>query len=457
MALVAAQPATPPPADVATVFRTLCENCHGATLAGGQAPSLLDDEGLHGDSDADLARTIREGALTTAMPSFKGALTDQQIRALVIYIREGRARASQGTMPAPPTLPARIESERHAFRVELVADDLETPWGLEIMPDGKLLVTERPGRLRVVDGDRLLPPITGVPAVWEKQDGGLLDVGLHPDFQRNGWVYLALSEAGGAAPGDSTTRIVRGRLHDGALVDQVSIFQATPALYWASNTHYGARLLFDRQGLLYFSIGDRGRPAESQDLGSPYGKLHRVRDDGSVPADNPFVGRTGAVASVWSYGHRNQQGLAIDSQTGALWATEHGPRGGDELNLVVKGRDYGWPTITYGMNDNGTPITDRTERDGLEQPVVYWTPSLAVGAIAFYTGDLFPRWKQHLLVTALAGQQLRRLELDAGRVTNQEVLLRGYGRVRDVAVSADGPIYLALNNPGRIVRLVPER
>jgi glucose/arabinose dehydrogenase len=235
----------------------------------------------------------------------------------------------------------------------------------------------------------------------------------------------------------------------------VTIFRPAASLYWNNNAHYGSRFLFDGEGYLFFSIGDRGHMADAQDLASPYGKLHRVHDDGRVPSDNPFVGRATAVASIWSYGHRNQQGLAIDPRNGDLYATEHGPRGGDELNRVHKGDNYGWPLITYGMNDNGTPLTDRTEQEGLQQPVVYWTPSIAVSAIAFYTGNRFSRWTNDLFLAALGGQQLRRLEIRDGRVTHQEMLLRGHGRVRDVRVGPDGLIYVAFNNPGRIVRLSP--
>jgi aldose sugar dehydrogenase len=447
----------PPPGDVSTVFDTLCSNCHGTTMAGGQGPSLVDAQWIHGETDADITRVIRDGVPTTPMASFRAALSDQQIRALVIYIREAQERARSGSLAAVPrALPERVDSERHRFRVETVADGLDTPWGLEFLPGGDLLVSERPGRLRVIRNGRLQPPVAGVPAVWAQQEGGLMDIAVHPQFARNGWVYLALSEPGGDVAGASSTRIVRGRLRDDALVDQQTIFQPPPALYWKNNTHFGARLLFDDAGFLFFSIGDRGHMADAQDLGSPYGKLHRVHDDGRVPADNPFVGRSGAVPSIWSYGHRNQQGLALEPGSRTLWATEHGPRGGDELNTVEKAKNYGWPVITYGMNDNGTPITDRTAQAGMEQPMVHWTPSIAVCAIAFYTGDRFPRWQHDLLVTALGGQQVRRLEIRDGRVTHQEVLLRGYGRVRDVVVGPDGLVYLAMNDPGRIVRLVPD-
>lgn len=444
-----------PSASISSIYGSLCANCHGPTLQGGQGPSLVDAEWKHGNTDADIARVIREGVEGTPMQSFRAALTDLQIRAMVIHVREAQERARLGQLPpAALPLPARIESERHAFRTEVLADGLDTPWGIEFLPDGALLVSERPGRLRIIRQGQVLPPITGVPPVWVEQDGGLLDIAVHPRFAENGWVYLAFSETGPEA-GSSSTRIVRGTLRGTALVDQITIFRPARALYWNNNSHYGSRLLFDRDGYLFFSIGDRGHMADAQDLSSPYGKLHRVHDDGRVPKDNPFVGRAGAVASIWSYGHRNQQGLTIDPRTGDLYATEHGPRGGDELNLVRKGRNYGWPTITYGMNDNGTPLTDRTEQDGLEQPVVYWTPSIAVSGIDFYTGTRFPRWSNNLFLAALAGQQLRRIEIRDGKVTHQELLLRGHGRVRDVKVGPDGLIYVALNGPGQIVRLSP--
>jgi glucose/arabinose dehydrogenase len=445
----------PPPGSVAAVYDSLCANCHGPRLqGGGQGPSLVDDEWKHGRTDADIARVIRDGVAGTPMVSFRPVLSDQQIRALVIYVREMQDRARSGTLPSgPPPMPSRFESERHAFAVETVAEDLDTPWGLEFLPGGDLLVSERPGRLRIVGNGRVRE-VSGVPDVWVRQDGGLMDIAVHPRFAENGWLYVAFSEAGTRA-GTSSTRIVRATLRDDALTEVKTLFRPAEALYWDNNTHFGARFLFDRDEYLFFSIGDRGHMRDAQDLASPYGKLHRVHDDGRVPSDNPFAGRADVVGSIWSYGHRNQQGLAFDPRTGDLWATEHGPRGGDELNRVVKARNYGWPVVTHGMNDNGTPITDLTEQAGMEPPVVHWTPSIAVAAIAFYEGNRFPRWQHDLLVTALAGQQLRRLEIRDGNVTHQEVLMRGYGRVRDVAVGPDGLVYLALNDPGRIVRLVP--
>jgi glucose/arabinose dehydrogenase len=290
--------------------------------------------------------------------------------------------------------------------------------------------------------------------VWAQQDGGLMDVALHPDFAKNGWIYLSYSDPG-VTKGASMTAIVRGRVHGSKWVDQETLYKAPPELYWDDNTHFGSRFLFDREGHLFYSIGDRGHQDDAQDLSLPNGKIHRIHDDGRIPKDNPFVGRPGALPSIWSYGNRNPQGLAWHPVTGELWSSEHGPRGGDELNRIEPGRNYGWPVITYGMNYDGTPITDKTEQDGMEQPVMQWTPSIAVCAIVFYTGDRFPGWKTDLFVTALGGQALRRLVIEGKRVVHEEVLFKGLGRVRDVVNGPDGTLYVVLNDPGRIVRMVP--
>ncbi len=433
----------------------LCASCHGEDLRGGRASSLLDDTWAFGGSDAELAASIREGRPGTLMPPFKAALDEQQVRSLVVLIRELAEKARVET-PKAPALPfdAVRGSERHAFKLETVADGLDTPWGLEFLPDGRMLVSERPGRLRVVTrGGVLGEPIRGVPQVWVRQDGGLLDVALHPDYARNGWIYLGYSTQGQGET--SMTAVVRGRIKDGAWADQEFLYRPPPEAYGPANDHYGVRFLFDRAGHLFYSIGDRGRQDDAQSLAGPSGKIHRVLEDGSVPKDNPFVGRPGAVATIWSYGHRNPQGLAFHPLTGELWASEHGPRGGDELNRVAAGRNYGWPAVTHGINYDGTPISAHTEREGMEPPVVEWTPSLGVCGIAFYTGDRFPSWKNDLFVGGLVGKQLRRVVIENGRVAHQEVLFRGLGRVRDVVDGPDGYLYVVLNQPGRIVRLVP--
>jgi glucose/arabinose dehydrogenase len=334
-----------------------------------------------------------------------------------------------------------------------VAENLETPWSLAFLPDGRMLVTEKAGRLRVVEDGQLVPePVSGVPAVWAEGQGGLLDVAVHPRYADNGWIYLSFSDPG--ENGSAMTAVVRGRLRDGRFVDQETVYRAAPELYRRGPVHFGSRFVFDG-GYLFFSIGERGQQTDAQDLSRPNGKVHRIHDDGRIPSDNPFVTRKDALPSIWSYGHRNPQGLARHPVTGELWDAEHGPRGGDELNLVEPGLNYGWPVITYGMNYDGTPMTDRTAQPGMEQPVTYWVPSIAVCAIDFYAGDRFPEWKHDLFVGALAQQELRRLVIENGEVTHQEVLFKNIGRVRDVVAGPDGYIYVAFNDPGRIARLVP--
>ena len=445
-----------PGRDVSRVYAEICAACHGPTLEGGKAQSLLDDTWVFGGADADLQRTIADGRLEAGMPAFRALLSEPEIRAMVYYLREARVTLRSAPRPAPgPVDPSRVHttaSER--FRLELVVDGLSTPWGMAFLPDGRLFVSERSGALRVIDiGKPLPPPVGGTPRPWVQQDGGLMDVALHPKFAENGWIYLAYSEPG--PPPTSTTKIVRGRIRDGQWVEQQTVHEAPRSLYVADNTHFGARFLFDAAGHLFFTLGDRGTMTDAQLLTTPNGKIHRVLDDGGVPADNPFVGTAGAVASIWSYGNRNPQGLAWHPVTGALWSSEHGPRGGDEINVIEKGQNYGWPTVTNGINYDGTPISSRTEAAGLVSPIVTWTPSVAPSGIVFYTGDKFPGWKNDLFVAQLLGQSLRRLRVDGRRVTEQETILSGYGRVRHVINGPDGLLYVALNDPGRIVRLVP--
>lgn len=458
LALTAHAQSAPARRDIGRFYEQTCATCHGANLQGGLAPSLLDDQWSHGGTDEDLARIIRDG-VPDAMEGYQNELTEAEIRAMVIFIRERRAgfSSSQNRETRPqPTGP--IRSERHTFRLETVADRLSTPWGMAFLPDGRLLFTEKSGQLRIVENGVLhVDPIRGTPAVRDSGQGGLLEVAVHPRYAENGWIYLAYSDpATRDGQAVSLTKIVRGRIRDDAWVDQQTIWQAPLELYRpGGGVHFGCRIVFDRDGYLFFSHGERGRQDDAQNLALPNGKVHRIHDDGRVPADNPFAQKAGAFPSIWSYGNRNPQGLAIDGRTGLLWETEHGPRGGDELNIIRRGANYGWPVISYGMNYSGSPVTAFTAKEGMEQPVTHWTPSIAVCGIDFYTGDAFPEWKHHLLVTALQQQELRRVVIEGNRVTHQEVLLKDLGRVRDVQTGPDGAIYVALNQPDRIVRLVP--
>ena len=348
-----------------------------------------------------------------------------------------------------------------AHRVVTVIDDLSNPWSVAWLPNGDMLVTERPGRLRIVrDGALLRDPVQGVPEVVARGQGGLLDVVPHPDFAANRLIYLSFArphEDGGASTG-----VVRGRLENDALaaVEQIWVAQSR------GRDHYGSRLAFDAGNFLYITAGDRqasprGGLAElsahpAQDLSNHSGVVVRLHDDGRIPADNPFVGRAGALEDIYSYGHRNPQGLAFHPQTGDLWLNEHGPQGGDEVNVVLPGRNYGWPVVGYGVNyGSGSRIHVGTHRDGMEPPVHHWVPSIATSGMLFYTGDRFPEWRGSLFVGGLAGQQLARLTVDGRTVTGEETLVRRMGRIRDVRQGPDGLIYLVFDRPGMVARLEP--
>jgi aldose sugar dehydrogenase len=345
------------------------------------------------------------------------------------------------------------ESERHAFRVVTVAEGLQHPWGIAFLPGGDLVVTERPGRLRVVRGGVLQPePVAGVPEVWARGQGGLLDVALHPDFASNRLVYLSYSRPG---PRGATTAVVRGRLDGDRLTGVEDVIEADA---WNQRpVHFGSRLVFDRDGYLYVTVGDRGEMARAQDRGDHVGSTLRLHDDGRVPADNPFVGEAGARPEVYTYGNRNAQGMAVHPVTGQVWQAEHGPRGGDEINLILPGRNYGWPAITHGVNYDGSVITPDTAREGMEQPLHHWTPSIAVAGMTVYGGNAFPGWQGNVFAAALAGEHVARLEFDGTTPVREERLLGDLGhRFRQVVTGPDGHLYLLVDaRSAPVLRLEP--
>lgn len=442
--------------DMGEFFNQNCANCHGRELQGGSAPTLLTNVWKHGSDDASITRSITEGYPTNGMPAWKGTLSDGEIRAMVVLIHEKQAAAKRkGTVFPKPNEDEVVKSQEESFRIKTVVDDLDTPWSLAFLPDNRMLVTELSGKLRVIENGKALRPVADIPRVRSQGQGGLMAVALHPGYATNGWIYLSFTDR--SQNGDAMTEVVRGHLAENRWTDQEIIFRAPENLYRSGGIQYGCRLVFDHQGHLFFTIGDCGHKEDAQDITRPNGKVHRVMDDGKIPQDNPFVNTSNAVPSIWSYGHRNQQGLAQNPVTGELWATEHGPRGGDELNLIQPGLNYGWPAITYGMDYNGSFISAFTEKEGMEQPITYWTPSIAVSAITFYTGDQFPHWKNNLFVSSLAAQELRRLVLDNHKVESQEILFKNIGRIRDVVTGPDGFLYVVLNNPGKIVRLEPAK
>jgi aldose sugar dehydrogenase len=373
---------------------------------------------------------------------------------LMASVALGGARLSaQGTM----------RTALHDYRVVTVAEGLVQPWSIAFVPGGDLLITERPGRLRIVRGGKLLPtPVAGVPEVAFENQGGLLEVALHPNFASNRFVYLTYAKRRPNGAGN-TTALVRARFEKDALTGVTQLFESVST----GRGHFGGKIAFDGKGHLFLTLGDRQVPPEgnleahpAQDLSNHHGKVVRLNDDGTVPADNPFVNRAGAKPEIWSYGHRNVQGIAIDPATGNVWTNEHGPQGGDELNLDRPGKNYGWPVIGFGVNyTTGKAIHAGTHREGMEQPLHIWVPSIGISGAMFYTGDRFPQWKGQLFTGGMAGEQLGRVTIAGEKVLARETILPGLGRIRDVRQGLDGYIYLVTEDedgkPTPVVRLEP--
>lgn len=345
-----------------------------------------------------------------------------------------------------------VESERHSFQIVTVAENLEHPWGMAFLPDGAMLVTERPGRLNIVREGEAPRPVSGVPEVVESGQGGMLDVALHPDFAQNQFIYLSYSGAGNGGAG---TEVVRGRLEGDRLTGLEKIFAVEAKS--GGGRHFGSRLQFGADGYLYITSGDRGEPDRAQDLSDHAGKMIRVTAEGEIPSDNPFVGDPSAKAEIYSLGHRNPQGLTLQPGTDRIWAVEHGPRGGDELNVIEPGVNYGWPVITYGRSYAGFSIGEGDKKEGMAQPATYWVPSISPSGLSFYEGDAFPQWRGNLFVGALSARALVRMELVGNRVVHQERLLEDFDeRVRDVRQGPDGFLYLLIDDSeGSLLRLEP--
>lgn len=436
-----------------------CAACHGAKFEGGMGGSLVDGEWKHGSSDAEIYRSIAKGNIQLGMTPWEGTLSEKEIRSLVILLREKEKQTlTKGVSFPKPSSNQVTKTKLHDYRLETLVDKgLERPWAIAFLDDGHKLVTERPGRLRIIGPDGALEPkpVEGLPTIIEHGQGGLMEVAPHPDHAKNGWIYLGFSD-GEKGETRCITAIARGRIKGNRWSDHEWIFRPDPKFRSSAGVHFGTRIVF-HNGYLFFPIGERGGMMDAQKLSSPVGKIYRLHDDGRVPKDNPFTGTKDAIPAIWSYGHRNPQGLTIDPRDGTLYSTEHGPRGGDELNRIRPGLNYGWPVVTYGMNYNGTPMVGITEKEGIEPPLTYWVPSLAVCGLDFYTGDRFPKWKYDLLSGGLAQKEVRRIRIRDGKVAEQEIILKDIGRVRDVTGAPDGSIYVVLNSPDRIVRLVPAK
>jgi aldose sugar dehydrogenase len=427
-------------------YEEYCVGCHF------NPDEFLEKDWIEEKTVESAFTSIRYGMEDIGMPSFRRGMSDEEILNLANYvINRGEdpnvvSQTGQGKM---------YRSESFSYQAVTVVDNLDIPWGMTWLPGGDMLVAERSGILYRIDNDGNRTEISGVPQVYEFGQGGLLDIELHPKYESNGWIYITYSYYAGETLEDGgNTALMRTRLKNGALTDKEVLFKATPAE--KRGAHYGSRIEFDQDGYLFLTVGDRGRQEDAQDITNYSGTVHRLMDDGSIPPDNPFVNQPDAVKSIYNYGHRNIQGLALHPVTGDLWSHEHGPRGGDELNIELPGKNYGWPEITFGINYNGTIITEDTARVGMEQPVLYWTPSIAPCGMDFVEGDVYPGWQGDLLVGSLRFKYVIRCEIINNKVVHQEKLVEDIGRVRNVKQGPDGYIYVAVERPGSIVKLVPK-
>lgn len=344
-----------------------------------------------------------------------------------------------------------ISSEKLFYKIDTLTDDLKNPWGLTFLPNNDLLVTERDGEIRIIrDGKLLDQKISGVPEVFDRGQGGLFEIELHPDYTVNGWLYISYAAPG---KGGGNTAIMKAKLDGFRLINKEVIFQATP--FANGGNHFGGRMQFDRDGYLYLTVGERGTRSNAQTLANHSGKVFRLHDDGSAPDDNPFVNTKDALPEIYTLGNRNPQGMAIHPITGEIWTHEHGPLGGDEINIIKAGANYGWPEVTHGKNYSGTTITDITSKAGMADPLHFWVPSIAPCGMSFVTGELYEAWKGNLLIGSLKFRYVARLELDEDKVIHEERLVENIGRVRAITQGPDGYLYISTEGPGMVVRLIP--
>jgi glucose/arabinose dehydrogenase len=430
------------------IYSQYCATCHGANFQGGMAKSLADGKWHFGSSNEEIANSISKGIIESGMPSFGNVLSDDQINDLVYFIKEKTKPFKTPEYKVEDI----VETFDYELKVEMITDEVEEPWGISFISEDEIIVTEKAGGVRIIKNGKLSSPLSGTPEVRYSGQGGMLGVAVDPNYKENGWIYLSFSHD---IDGKGMTKLVRGKIEGNTWTNEQTIFQAKEEHYIDSRHHFGCRIVFDDNGHLFFSIGDRGQREHAQDLSRPNGKIHRINLDGTIPADNPFINDENTVKSIFSFGNRNAQGLAVNPETGELWESEHGQKGGDEINIIKSGKNYGWDKITYGRNYDGSVSSEHVKLPGMEVPVLFWRPSIAVCGIDFYTGNLFPKWENHLVVGALKYEEVRLLDIEDDRVIHQEIIFKDGGRVRDVSVSPNGAIYLALNSPDKIVRLVP--
>jgi aldose sugar dehydrogenase len=439
-----------PDSVITQIYGQYCASCHGEKME-----AFADRKWSHGKSQRKLVSSIYWGNENGGMPSFKSSIAKNDINRmaemLVVYIKN----IDQYKVSTRPTVNL-FKSDGITITLDTIASGMVSPWGFAQLPNSNYLISDREGELYFVDKNKNKTVIKNTPKVLAEGQGGLMDIELHPNYTTNGWVYLSYSkfkkEDGKQL---ATTAIVRGKIVNNEFTESQEIFEAQP--YTETKHHYGGKIVFDKNGYLYFSVGERGKEKDfPQSTKNDNGKIHRLNDDGTVPKDNPFVNDGKSKASIYSYGHRNPQGLALNYLTGEIWEHEHGPRGGDEMNIIRKAANYGWPVISHGINYDGKPITDISKKDGMEQPELYWTPSIAPSGMAFVNSDKYPGWKGNIMVGSLRYQYLNRCIVTDNKVTGQERILLNIGRLRNVEMGTDGYIYVSVEKPGLVYRLMPQ-
>jgi aldose sugar dehydrogenase len=447
------------------VYKMYCTGCHGADLKGTPAgTSLLVENLKYGKEPAEISKSISNGIPNTTMIKWSNTLPSHEIEDLTEYIIS--TRKNQMTQEKS-TENLTFSTEDYTLKVEkIVTEGLVFPWGIEFVDAHRALITGNKGELYwVVDGKLDPKRVTGIPFIYGTDlVGGMMDLALDPNYAENGWIYFAYSHnpkntADKTSP--AMTKLVRGKIKDYQWVDQETLFEAPDSILVSGGTRWGSRLLFDKEGYLYFTTGDMqqsiAKGVNPQMPSRAEGKIFRIYPDGSIPKDNPYYGKEGTLQGIYAVGTRNVQGLAQHPITGDIYFTDHGPKGGDEVNLLKNGGNYGWPIITYGVNYDNSPVTSQKVKEGMEQPLTYYDPSIAICAAEFINGNVFPKWTNNLLITALKDQEIRRLVIDGDKVLSQEVIIKGIGRVRDVKIGPDGALYVLTNSPDALLRVTPMR
>jgi glucose/arabinose dehydrogenase len=429
----------------AGIYANFCASCHWDDLGWFKARKWK-----YGSREEDIYNSIEVGYSDFGMLGYADTLSEQEMKDLskFIYLKlelkeKEEFKKEQGL----------YITEELRIRPDTIITGLNVPWGLAFLPDGDMLVNEREGKMLRYRNGELIAEIKGLPEIHADGQGGLMDIRLHPGYKSNGWIYFSYSGVAKKGQEGWNTSVMRAKLKDNTLVEKQLLFEGIPAL--TANYHFGCKITFDDKGHLFFGVGERGTMKKVHDLSNDWGKVHRLNDDGSIPKDNPFLKTPGARPSIWSYGHRNPQGLVVSPFDGTLWESEHGPKGGDELNLIEPGKNYGWPYITFGINYNGKIISPDTAMAGMEQPATYWVPSFAPCGMTFVTGGKYKNWEGDILMGSLRFHNLVRVKLKDGKVIHKEALLNNIGRMRNVEESPDGFIYVSLESPGMIIKLVP--